>query len=64
MLIKNPSVKALQDYLFLQDGQCALHLAAHNKRAEILKFLIQKGSNVNIEDNVSKTLYYVPVLLP
>lgn len=39
----------------LQDGRTALHYAALNGYTDVTRFLIEKGCNINIQDDVCTT---------
>ena len=46
---------------FFQKGVTALHYVALHGVKDGLKFLLAKGANVNVEDNVSTTVANFPI---
>ena len=47
-------------FYFFQDGSTALHWAAKCSVKDSLEFLIEKGANVNIQDDVSTNISNIP----
>jgi len=47
---------------FLKNGATALHYAATKGKLQFLRELINHGSDVNIEDNVSNFQHYIESL--
>lgn len=41
-------------FVFVQDNRTALMLAASNGNLDLVKILIEKGANVNIQDKVRR----------
>ena len=44
-------------YVIIQSGRTALHKAASHNQLEIVEFLIMKGAELDIKDNVSVSYY-------